>query len=136
MTNHPTWHYLEHLIALVPSWILAIGGAGTLVLSHLESGLTRTAAALVALMMIATVCWRAWKLIGQLIRRTDAVDQVVEVQVPKLIVDVANLHGSLEGLRTAHERDAAELHQGQADIKRSLWEIEERSKRRREGDPP
>lgn len=132
MTGH-TWRYLEHLMAMLPSWFLAVGGVGTLVLSHLESGLSRTATALAALAMIAAVCWRSWKLIGKQIRRTDNVDRVIET-VPKLVEDVADIHVSLAGLKTAHERDAAELHQGQADIKRSLAEIEERSKRRRRED--
>lgn len=127
------WHGLG---ALVPSWVLAVVGVGTLILSHLETGVTRTAAVLVALMMIGTVCWRAWKLIGQAIRRTDAVDRVVEVEVPRLITDVASLRSGLDELRVSHERDAAGIHEGQADIKRYLHEIEQRSKQRREGDLP
>lgn len=110
------WHYLEHLAHHVPTWLLALGGAGTLVLSHLEDGVLRAAAAVTALTMIGTACFRAWKLLGKLIRRQDFIDEVVEVHVPKLIEDVALLHD------------------GQDEIERSLRNIEDRSRRRREED--
>lgn len=134
MTNHPTWHYLEHLVAMLPSWFLAVGGATTLVLSHLESGLNRTAASLAALAMIATVSYRALVLIRKWGRRSDSIDEVIQT-VPKLVEDVAGLHeGQLE-IKAAHAKDAAALHRGQEDIKAALRAIQDRARQRRAEDP-
>lgn len=112
MTEH-AWRYLEHLTHQVPTWFIALGGAGALILSHLEDGVLRVATSIAAITLIATATYRAWKLLGKLIRRTDAIDEVVEVHVPKLIEDVALLHD------------------GQEEMKRSLRNIEDRSRSRR-----
>lgn len=136
MGNHPVWHYLEHAVTHIPTWMVGMAGFATLILSHLESGLTRTATSVTAIALIATACYRVWKLAGKLIRRTDAIDEVVEVQVPRLIVDVAGLHQGLDQLRSAHEKDAAGLHHGQAEIQQALAEIQDRAKQRRAEDPP
>jgi hypothetical protein len=115
VTEH-AWRYLEHLSHHVPTWFIALGGVGALVLSHLEDGVLRAATSIAALTLIATACYRVWKLLGKLIRRTDSIDEVVEVHVPKLIEDVAKLHN------------------GQEEMRRSLRNIEDRSRHRREED--
>lgn len=135
MTNHPAWHYLEHLTAMIPSWFLAVGGAVTLIVSHLESGLNRTAASLAALAMIATVSYRALVLIRKWGRRSDNIDEVIQT-VPKLVEDVAGLHEGQQEIKAAHARDAAEIHRSQAEIKAALQAIEDRSKQRRKEDYP